>query len=97
MFPLSRIVSSIETTAFQFKLFELRKQSKRQETIQQDLGVVHAYVDQKLLKSNKIKSFNRGPKIGSRHCSNEYKRTRITTPAYAIVSLRPPKYNIYLP
>ncbi len=31
-------------------------------------GVVHAYFDQKLLKSNKIKSFNRGPKIGSRHC-----------------------------
>ncbi len=33
-------------------------------------GVVHAYVDQKLLKSNKIKSFIRGPKIGSRHCSS---------------------------
>jgi hypothetical protein len=26
------------------------------------LGVVHAYMDQKLLKSNKIKSFNRCPK-----------------------------------
>jgi hypothetical protein len=25
-------------------------------------GVVHAYVDQKLLKSNKIKSFNQCPK-----------------------------------
>ncbi len=60
-------------------------------------GVVHAYVDQILLKSNKIKSFNWRPKIGSRHCSNEYKHTRITTPAYAIMSLRPPQYNIYLP
>ncbi len=26
------------------------------------VGVVHAYVDQKLLKSNKIKSFNQRPK-----------------------------------
>ena len=59
-------------------------------------GVVHAYVDQKLLQSNKIKSFNPGPKIGSRHCSNEYKRTNITTLAFAIMSLRPPQYNIYL-
>ncbi len=36
LFPLPRIVSSIETPVFQFKLFELRKQYKRQETIQQD-------------------------------------------------------------
>ncbi len=54
------------------------------------VGVVHPYLDQKLLKSNKIKSFNPGPKIGSRYCSNEYKCTNITTPAYAIMSLRPP-------
>jgi hypothetical protein len=36
LFPLPRIVSSIETPAFHFKSFELRKQCKRQETIQQD-------------------------------------------------------------
>ncbi len=36
LFPLSRIVSSIETPAFWFELFELRKQFKQQETIQQD-------------------------------------------------------------
>ena len=33
LFPQARIVSSIETPAFPFKLFGLRKQFKQQETI----------------------------------------------------------------
>jgi hypothetical protein len=53
-------------------------------------GVVHAYVDQKLLKSNKIKSLIDDQNTGSRHCSNRYKRIRITTLAYALMSVRPP-------
>jgi hypothetical protein len=59
-------------------------------------GVVHAYVDQKLLKSNKIMSFNRQPKHVSEHCSNEYKRNSITTLAIAILSVGPPPINYIL-
>jgi hypothetical protein len=54
------------------------------------LGVVHAYVDQKILKSNKIKSLIDVQNIGSRHCSNKYKLNRITTLSYAILSVNPP-------
>ncbi len=61
------------------------------------LGVVHAYVDQKLLKSNKITRFPDVRNTGSRHCSNKHKRNRITALAYTIMSLRPPQYNIYSP
>jgi hypothetical protein len=60
-------------------------------------GMVHTYVAQKLLKSNKIKSLIDDQNTGSRHCSNEHKRNRITTLAYAIMSVRPPQYNIYSP
>ncbi len=59
-------------------------------------GVVHAYVDQKLLKSNKIKILIDGRNTGFRHCSNEHKCNSITTPAYTIMPLRPPN-TLYSP
>ena len=53
-------------------------------------------MDQKLVKSNKITSFNRCPKHRIRHCSNEYKRNMITTLACTILLFRPPPINYIL-
>ncbi len=59
------------------------------------LGVVHTYVDQKLLKVTKVRVLIHVLNTGSRHCSNKPKRNRITTLAYAIMSVISPQYNIY--
>jgi hypothetical protein len=53
-------------------------------------GMVQANVGQKLLKRNKIKSFNRCPKLSSGHCPKEYKRITTTTPPYVILITNPP-------
>ncbi len=60
-------------------------------------GVLHAYVDQKLLKVTKLRVLIDDQNTGSRHCSNKHKCNRITTLAYAIMSIRSPQYNIYSP
>ncbi len=60
-------------------------------------GVVHAYVDQKLVKSNKLQVLIEDQNIGSRHCSTEYKRNTATTPPYSILLGRPPQQIIYSP
>ncbi len=46
---------------------ELKKWGKEAD------GMVHAYSGQKLLKSNKSKSFLRWPIMSSEHCIYEYK------------------------
>jgi hypothetical protein len=63
----------------------------------QIMGVVHAYVDQKLVKSNKLRVLFKDQNIGSRHCSTEYKHNTATTPPYRILSVRPPQQIIYSP
>jgi hypothetical protein len=50
-------------------------------------GVVHAYVDQKFVKSNKLGVLIEDQNIGSRHCSTEYKHNTATTPQYCILSV----------
>ncbi len=61
------------------------------------IGMVQANVGQKLLKHNKIKSFNGCPKLSSKHCPNEYKRISTTTPPYVILITHPPQQIIYSP
>jgi hypothetical protein len=53
-------------------------------------GMVQANVGQKLLKRNKIKSFNQCPKLSCGQCPNEYKRITRTTPPYVILIINPP-------
>jgi hypothetical protein len=53
-------------------------------------GMVQANVGQKLLKHNKIKSFNQCPKLSSGHHPIEYKHITPTTPPYVILITNPP-------
>ncbi len=51
----------------------------------------------KLVKSNKITSFNWCPNTWFEHCSNKYKNNAITTHAYHILCLQSPQQSINLP
>ncbi len=53
-------------------------------------GMVQATVGQKLLKYNKIKSFNLCLKLSSGHCPSKYKRITTTTSPYVILITNPP-------
>jgi hypothetical protein len=64
---------------------ERAAQQKHQHNGSKGVGVVHAYVDQKLLKSNKITSLIDVRNTGFRHCSNEYKHNAITNLSYVIL------------
>ncbi len=59
-------------------------------------GMVHAYVGQKLLKSNKITSFLRWPIVSSEHCIYEYKCNSKTLCPYVILIIWPPPPTNYI-
>ncbi len=60
-------------------------------------GMVHAWVGQKLLKRNKIKSFLRWPFLSFEHSYCKYKRNGKTSRPYVILIVRPPQQIIFSP